>query len=372
MILALFSPLFTAYAMPTTPATRATTTTAAAGLSTKPRVSSPRSVRAAQRFPQNHRQKVLLAFLTRAIPPPQVFLVPDESILPNARHLAALDACRHEILSWAAAATAPKRRPSLRLGSRVRGLARRMTPTSVTALSALTNVLLSAFKLAIGLLSGSAALVADGAHSFSDLISDAVCWATTGRAEHAGALGIAGMLLATGGAMTLHSGRALLAALQPAAAAAPRAALELAPLLVAVASVASKELLFRLTYDVGTRCNSAATIANAYHHRSDALSSVVALVGIGGAMAGWAWLDPLAATAVGGMVAWMGVEIARESVGAIVAPPPPLGADAPAATPPARPVPLELPVLSVPSKLLFEPTEGHLQHLSRRSLVVNA
>ena len=76
--------------------------------------------------------------------------------------------------------------------------------------------------------------------------------------------------------------------------------------------------------------------------------------------------------AVGGMVAWMGVEIARESVGAIVAPPPPLGADAPAATPPARPVPLELPVLSVPSKLLFEPTEGHLQHLSRRSLVVNA
>ena len=301
-----------------------------------------------------------------------MFLIPDESILPNARHLAALDACRHEILSWAAAATAPKRRPSLRLGSRVRGLARRMTPTSVTALSALTNVLLSAFKLAIGLLSGSAALVADGAHSFSDLISDAVCWATTGRAEHAGALGIAGMLLATGGAMTIHSGRALLAALQPAAAAAPRAALELAPLLVAVASVASKELLFRLTYDVGTRCNSAATIANAYHHRSDALSSVVALVGIGGAMAGWDWLDPLAATAVGGMVAWMGVEIARESVGAIVAPPPPLGADAPAATPPARPVPLELPVLSVPSKLLFEPTEGHLQHLSRRSLVVNA
>ena len=110
-----------------------------------------------------------------------MFLIPDESILPNARHLAALDACRHEILSWAAAATAPKRRPSLRLGSRVRGLARRMTPTSVTALSALTNVLLSAFKLAIGLVSGSAALVADGAHSFSDLISDAVCWATTGR-----------------------------------------------------------------------------------------------------------------------------------------------------------------------------------------------
>ena len=188
-----------------------------------------------------------------------------------------------------------------------------MTPTSVTALSALTNVLLSAFKLAIGLLSGSAALVADGAHSFSDLISDAVCWATTGRAEHAGALGIAGMLLATGGAMTIHSGRALLAALQPAAAAAPRAALELAPLLVAVASVASKELLFRLTYDVGTRCNSAATIANAYHHRSDALSSVVAVFGIFGVMCGCRWIDSLAATAVGLMVARMGSEVAMES-----------------------------------------------------------
>ena len=190
-------------------------------------------------------------------------------------------------------------------------------PATVTVLSAVTNILLSAFKLLVGSLSGSAALLADGAHSLSDLISDAVCLATTGRAEHIGELCISAMLLATGGAMTVHSGRALLEGVGPAAAAAPLAALELAPLLVAFASVASKELLFRLTYDVGTRCNSAATIANAYHHRSDALSSVVALVGIGGAMAGWAWLDPLAATAVGGMVAWMGVEVARESIGAI-------------------------------------------------------
>ena len=106
------------------------------------------------------------------------------------------------------------------------------------------------------------------------------------------------MLLATGGAMTLHSG-ARRGAPAGAAAAALRRARAAPPSSPRVGRVEGAAL--PPMYDVGTRCNSAATIMNAYHHRSDALSSVVALVGIGGAMAGWVWLDPLAATAVGGM-----------------------------------------------------------------------
>ena len=255
----------------------------------------------------------------------QVFFILQDTVRPTEHHLAALHASRHWILAWAAGRTVPfdlaarvrVLARSFDLASRVRAVACGMTPATVTVLSAFTNILLSAFKLLVGSLSGSAALVADGAHSLSDLISDAVCLATTGRAEHVGELGISGMLLATGGAMTVHSGRALLEAVGPAAAAAPLAALELAPLLVAFASIASKELLFRLTYQVGMRCDSPVTVANAYHQRSDALASIVAFVGIGGAMAGWGWLDPLAATAVGVMVSMMGVEVARESIGAI-------------------------------------------------------
>ena len=249
----------------------------------------------------------------------------------------------------------------------------------ITWVGAAVNLSLALAKLVAGVVGNSAAMLSDAGHSLSDLVSDALTLVTLrmsalppdidhpyghGRFESVGSLGIATLLLLAG----LSFGQNAFAALR-----APSAApISVRALWAAVASIVFKEVLYRATRRVGERMQSQVLIANAWHHRSDALSSVVALVGIGGAMAGWAWLDPLAATAVGGMVAWMGVEIARESVGAIVAPPPPLGADAPAATPPARPVPLELPVLSVPSKLLFEPTEGHLQHLSRRSLVVNA
>ena len=54
---------------------------------------------------------------------------------------------------------------------------------------------------------------------------------------------------------------------------------------------------------------SSVIIANAWHHRSDALSSVVAIVGVGGALCGWRFLDPLCGVAVAGLVAWMGGQI---------------------------------------------------------------
>lgn len=207
----------------------------------------------------------------------------------------------------------------------------RMSPEHVTEASAVINVLLSVFKIGIGMVAGSTALVADGAHSFSDLISDALCWVSVqlgkrpadashphgyGRYEHIGTLGIAGMLFATGAGMALHSG-GVLAQMLSGTFVQQRSALEVPALIVAVASVASKELLFRVTYAVGQNHNSPSTVANAYHHRSDALSSLVALVGIGGALMGCLWLDPLAATAVGLMVSWMGLEVAHESIGAL-------------------------------------------------------
>ena len=77
----------------------------------------------------------------------------------------------------------------------------------------------------------------------------------------------------------------------------------------AIISVLSKEALFRATDRVGRRLNSQVVIANAWHHRSDALSSVVAIFGIGGASLGWRVLDPLCGVAVAVLVGWMGLQI---------------------------------------------------------------
>ena len=81
-------------------------------------------------------------------------------------------------------------------------------------------------------------------------------------------------------------------------------------LIIALFSIASKEALFHLTHAVGMRCQSSTLVANAHHHRSDAMSSIAAACGIGGAIAGVQLLDPLAALIVGGMVLKLAVETA--------------------------------------------------------------
>ena len=222
----------------------------------------------------------------------------------------------------------------------VRRASSSLSPGRITMIGACVNVLLSGFKVGVGMMASSGALIADGWHSLSDLVSDALCWVSVQlgahgyeRLEHVCTLGIAAILLATGIAMTVHSGSVLLpvvrgtagAAGAAAVGAAPalsstphRAHLDVAALCVAIASVLSKELLFSISHAVGVRCRSPSLIANAFHHRSDALSSVVAVVGIFGVMCGCRWIDSLAATAVGLMVARMGSEVACESFAAIV------------------------------------------------------
>ena len=91
-----------------------------------------------------------------------------------------------------------------------------------------------------------------------------------------------------------HTAGEIVAALQTAA----DAALDWAALTVAALSVGAKEAIFRLTHDIGKRDGNLALMANAYHHRSDALSSVAALVGIGAAMLGCECAEPLAVGAM--------------------------------------------------------------------------
>jgi cation diffusion facilitator family transporter len=88
-------------------------------------------------------------------------------------------------------------------------------------------------------------------------------------------------------------------------------------LIAAIVSIVSKEILYRYTVKVGKEINNAAVIANAWHHRSDALSSIGTLIGISGAIilgGDWAVLDPIAAVIVSVLILRVAVQLGLPSV----------------------------------------------------------
>lgn len=196
------------------------------------------------------------------------------------------------------------------IDKRIAELSRTCTSHQVTVAGAVTNVFLSGLKAGVGGLTGSPSLIADAGHSLSDLLSDALalCAASVPAWESLCTRGIAIMLGCTGGAMVYHAGFGLLALAQGAAVPAAATALDAVSLCVAIVSIVSKEILYRVTHAVGIRCHSSTIVANAHHHRSDAMSSIAAFFGIGGAIAGFRSLDSLAALVVGGMVMRLGLE----------------------------------------------------------------
>lgn len=184
----------------------------------------------------------------------------------------------------------------------------------VTLIGAAINLVLAAVKTVGGTVLASPALVADGVHSLSDLASDVmVLWGLRhadrapdddhpyghGRFETLATLAIAALLALTGLSILWDgAGRVLSEAQQ---------APGLAALGIVAVSIVVKEGLYHHTMRVARQTGSALLQANAWHHRTDALSSVVALVGIGAAQAGFAWGDPLAAMIIAVMllrVAW--------------------------------------------------------------------
>ncbi|TVQ52870.1 MAG: cation transporter [Rhodobacteraceae bacterium] len=173
------------------------------------------------------------------------------------------------------------------------------------------NLPLSAVKIGVGVATGSHALVADGVHSLSDLIGDvavflAVRWGDAppdenhpfghGRFEALATVAVAGLLLLV--AFGLAWDVAAHLAGEPVAGPVGEAALAVAAL-----SIVVKEGLFRWTIRVARRTRSAALAANAWHQRSDALSSVVAVAGIGLAMLGAPAFDAIAALVIAVMLA---------------------------------------------------------------------
>lgn len=191
-----------------------------------------------------------------------------------------------------------------------------------TLVSVAVNIVLTALQAVAGIVAGSQALIADAAHSLSDLLSDFVVllagWQSRKdpdadhqyghlRFETAASLALGGLLLAVGAGMLWAAVGKLQhpAGLQP---------VQPVALWVALAALVSKELLFRYMLAVARRVRSGMLVANAWHARSDAASSLVVALGIGGNLLGYHMLDPVAAIVVGLMVARMGLRFGWDAL----------------------------------------------------------
>lgn len=190
----------------------------------------------------------------------------------------------------------------------------------ITVIGGVVNLILSVLKIGFGWLGQSHALIADGLHSLSDLLSDGLVYYASHHAGHEAdeqhpygherfetlATVILGtLLMAVAGAIiwdaisrffndqTLSHGWLVIS--------------------VAVVSVLSKEVLFHLTMVTAKKTASDLLRANAWHHRSDAISSLVVLFGVGLEMAGYQYFDSIAAIIVGLMVMKIGVDLVLSS-----------------------------------------------------------
>lgn len=196
-------------------------------------------------------------------------------------------------------------------------VARRTTWTSIALNSGLT-----AAQLIVGVIAHSQALIADGVHSLADIVSDFIVLIANRQAavapdvdhnyghsryETVASLFLGGLLIAVGAGMLWRAGTRImnLQDIPPVHASA---------LAVAIITLVSKEALFRYMLRAAERVRSAILVANAWHARSDAASSLVVALGIIGSLLGFRILDPIAAALVGFLIGKMGWTFAWDAL----------------------------------------------------------
>jgi cation diffusion facilitator family transporter len=195
-----------------------------------------------------------------------------------------------------------------------------------TWVSVWVNLVLTALQIVVGYFGRSQALIADGLHSLSDLIADfLVLYANRkshrsadvthpyghARIETAATFLLGVMLVVLGLGLLWSAGMKLQspAAIQP---------VHVATLYIALLTLASKELLFRYMIAIAKRLRSQMLVANAWHARSDAASSLVVVIGIGGNLMGFRFLDLIAAVLVAFMIAHMGWKMAFQALSELI------------------------------------------------------
>ena len=190
----------------------------------------------------------------------------------------------------------------------------------LTLIGGVLDLFLGFVKVLVGYIGNSQALIADGIHSLSDLITDILVLVATKQSAQAadeghpyghdriqtlvslalaGSLGIIAIVIAWDAVTRIVSPESLL---QPG----------FWPLAVAAISVVSKEGYFQYVVRHPSTATSRMLYANAWHSRSDALSSLAVIVGVGGVLAGFAWADAFAAIVVAGLLLVVAYRIGRE------------------------------------------------------------
>ena len=193
----------------------------------------------------------------------------------------------------------------------------------ITLWGAFCNIALTIVKFVAGILGGSTAMLADAVHSASDLVTDIIVIVFTrisgkgkdkghdyghGKFETLATVVVSLMLLVVGAEMIKSSYQQIRCAVEGN----PLPAPEMIALWAAVISIFSKEFLYQWTVKVGKRLSSPVVIANAWHHRTDALSSGGSLLGIAGAIAlggEWTILDPLVGAVISIVIIVMAVKM---------------------------------------------------------------
>ena len=192
----------------------------------------------------------------------------------------------------------------------------------VTIIGSIVDFLLGVAKITIGFAAQSQALIADGVHSLSDLVTDfAVLYAAKhshqeadeehpyghGRIETVVTVGLGIALMGVAVGIMIDATNRLFN---------PNTLFEpgILALAIAIVSVFAKEAIYQYTMVIARRYRSNMLKANAWHSRSDAISSIIVVIGIIGSMAGLTYLDAIAAIGVGIMIAKIGWDLAWHSV----------------------------------------------------------
>jgi len=194
-----------------------------------------------------------------------------------------------------------------------------------TIIGGIANFVLLVFKFVAGFISGSAAMIADAVHSFSDFITDIIVLVFVrlshkpadedhdyghGKYETLASTLIGLILLIVALKIVYDGAVKIIAWLHGESLSEPG----LIALWAALASIVVKEAIYRYTVIKGRKLHSPALDANAWHHRSDALSSVGTAIGIGGAIflgERWAVLDPIASIVVGAFIVKVSVRMIK-------------------------------------------------------------
>lgn len=194
----------------------------------------------------------------------------------------------------------------------------------LASVGVLGNVALSAFKLFAGIFGNSAAMVSDAAHSLSDVFATAIAWAGVRiagktadeshpygheRFECIASLALGLVLVVTGASIGWSSICAITSGSYLSAEGPTNLAL-----VAAFVGIGVKEAMFWYTRHWARIMNSSAFMADAWHHRSDAIGSIGALVGIAGSMMGFPICDPLASIAICAIILKVAYDVLREAI----------------------------------------------------------